>query len=176
MPTACPAKTWLKLIFLTQANSTAPGDHDGLIVERIVDVRQSGIGTRRRPIDFGRTLHVQGFVRTFVVEDLDELVEPSLLLQKIPSGRLGGLFLQREMHAFVAAVLLRVARLDPFDADAQPQPPDGQFAQVEQRVSRSEGYAVITANAGGHAALFKKPFKHSKSVAFSGRVRETPRE
>jgi hypothetical protein len=50
-------------------------------------------------------------VRTFVVEDLDELVEPSLLLQKIPSGQLSGLFLQCEMHAFVAAVLLRVTRL-----------------------------------------------------------------
>jgi hypothetical protein len=34
-------------------------------------------------------------VRTFVVEDLDELVEPSLLLQKIPSGWLGGFFFSR---------------------------------------------------------------------------------
>jgi hypothetical protein len=74
--------------FATQANPTAPGDHDGFVVERIVDVRQSGIRTRRGLIDFGRTLHVEGFVRTFVVEDLDELVEPSLLLQKIPNGRL----------------------------------------------------------------------------------------
>jgi len=32
--------------FATQANSTAPGDHDGLIVQRIVDVRQSGIRTQ----------------------------------------------------------------------------------------------------------------------------------
>jgi hypothetical protein len=59
-------------------------------------------------------------VRTFVVEDLNEPFEPGLLLQKIPSGRLSSLFLQREMHAFVAAVLLRVTGLDPLDADAQP--------------------------------------------------------
>ena len=38
------------------------------------------------------------------------------------------------MHPFVAAVLLRVTRLDPFDADAQAQPPDGELAQVEQRM------------------------------------------
>jgi hypothetical protein len=30
-----------------------------------------------------RALHVQGFVRTLVVEDLDELVEPDLLLQEV---------------------------------------------------------------------------------------------
>jgi hypothetical protein len=34
-------------------------------------------------------------------------------------GKLGGL------HA-----LQGMARLDPFDADPQPQPPDGEFAQV----------------------------------------------
>ena len=39
------------------------------------------------------------------------------------------------MHAFVAAVLLRMARLDPFDANAQPQPPDGEFAQIRANIS-----------------------------------------
>jgi hypothetical protein len=91
MPTACPAKTWLKLIFFAiQANSTAAGDHDGFVMERIVD------------------------------------------------------------------------------AYAQPQPPDGELAQVEQRMRGRKGHAVITANVGGQAALFKKPFQHSKSVVFSG--------
>ena len=103
---------------VTQTNSSATSHYDSFVVERIVDVGKSGIGTRGPLIDFGRTLHVQGFVRTFVVEDIDELVEPGLLLQKIPRGRLGGLFLQREMHSFVAAVLLRVTWLDSFYADA----------------------------------------------------------
>jgi len=40
-----------------------------------VDVRQAGVGTRRRLIDLRRTLHVESFVRTLVVEDLDGLVE-----------------------------------------------------------------------------------------------------
>ncbi len=88
-------------------------------------------------------------------EDLDELVEPSLLLQKIPNGRLSGLFLQCEMHVFVAAVLLRVTWLDPFDADAQPQPPDGELAQVEQRRRGRKGHAVVTANVGGRPRSLK---------------------
>jgi hypothetical protein len=48
------------------------------------------IEARRRPIDLGRALRVQGFVRTFLVEDFDEVVEPSLLLKEVSSGRLGG--------------------------------------------------------------------------------------
>src|SRR5260221_2931955 len=73
------------------------------------------------------------------------------------------------MHALMAAVLLRMTRLDPFNANAQPKPPHGQLAQVEQRVSRSEGHAVVAANAGRQAALLKKPLKHSESVVFTGR-------
>ena len=88
--------------------------------------------------------------------------------RKLRSGRLGGFFLQGEMHAFVAAVLLRMAGLDPFDANAQAQPPDGEFAQMKQGVRGSEGHAVIAADVGGQAALLKKPLKHSKSVVFSG--------
>ena len=74
---------------LAQTDTPATGDHDGFIVEGIVDVRQSGVHALGRLVDLGRTFHVQGFVRTLVVEDLDELVEPSLLLQKIGSRRLG---------------------------------------------------------------------------------------
>src|SRR5258706_6569619 len=73
------------------------------------------------------------------------------------------------MHTLMAAVLLRVARFDPFDADDQPEPPDREFAQVEQCVSGSEGHTVIAADVGGQAALLKKPFKHSERVVFSGR-------
>ena len=58
-------------------------------------------------------------MRTFVIEDLDELVEASLLLQEIPCCWLGSFFFQSEMHAFMTAVLLRMARFDAFDADAQ---------------------------------------------------------
>src|SRR5580704_14110499 len=72
------------------------------------------------------------------------------------------------MHALVTAILLGMAWLDSFNADAQPEPPDRQLAQVEQSVSGSEGNTVIAADAGGQAALLKKPFKHGESVGFFG--------
>jgi hypothetical protein len=57
-------------------------------------------------------------VRTLVVEDLDELVEAGLLLQKVSTRGLGGFFFQGEMHPLMAAILLRMPRFDPFDADS----------------------------------------------------------
>jgi hypothetical protein len=62
-------------------------------------------------------------VRPLLVVLLDEVIEASLLLEKVFGGRFGVLFLQRQMHALMAPVLLRVSRLDALDADSQPQPP-----------------------------------------------------
>src|SRR5437870_5998895 len=72
------------------------------------------------------------------------------------------------MHALMAAILLGMARLDPFDGNPEPEPPDGQLAQVKQGVCRSEGHTVVAADVGRQAALLKKPFKHSESVVFAG--------
>ena len=36
--------------------------------------------------------------------------------------------------------------LDAFDGDAQPQPPDRELGEVEQRVGRGEGRAVVRAD------------------------------
>ncbi len=42
---------------LAQTDAPATGDHDGFIVEWIVDVRQAGVGTLGRLVDFRGTLH-----------------------------------------------------------------------------------------------------------------------
>jgi hypothetical protein len=57
-------------------------------------------------------------VRPLVVAALDELIELGLLLQEVLARRFGGFLLQGQVHAFVAAILLRVAKLDALDADA----------------------------------------------------------
>jgi hypothetical protein len=67
----------------TQTDAPATSDHDGFIVEGIVDVRQACVGAAGRLVNLRGTLHVQRFVWAFVVEDLDEVIELSLLLQKV---------------------------------------------------------------------------------------------
>jgi len=38
------------------------------------------------------------------------------------------------MHALMPAIVLRVARRDAFDADAQTQLPDGKFGEIEEAI------------------------------------------
>ena len=59
-----------------------------------------------------------------IVVAFDEVIELGLLLQEAAGGRFGGLQLEGQVHALVAAVLLRVAGFDAFDGDAKPEPPD----------------------------------------------------
>jgi len=105
-------------------------------------------------------------VRTLVVVTLDEVVKALLLLEEIVARRFGGLFLEGQVHALVAAVLLRVTGLDPFDGDPEPQPPDGELAKAEQGMGAGEGHAVIGADGTGQAKLFKNPLKYSECAGF----------
>src|ERR1700724_4389027 len=70
------------------------------------------------------------------------------------------------MHAFMAAVLLRMARLDSLDVNAEPQPPNGESAQVEEPIGRGEGHAVVGTNGLGQAAFPKQALKGSKNALF----------
>ncbi len=84
MPTAWPAKTVLKLIFFAaQTDAATIGDDHDVVVEGIIDIGQSLVGAGSGLIDLGRALHVQSFVRTFLVEDFDKVIEPGLLLKKV---------------------------------------------------------------------------------------------
>ena len=62
-------------------------------------------------------------MRAFGIELVEEDIEAALLLKAVKSRRPGGFFFEGQMHAFVAAVLLRMAGLDAFDADSEPEPP-----------------------------------------------------
>jgi hypothetical protein len=94
-------------------------------------------------------------MRTLLVEDLHELVEAGLLLEEV-GGRFRGLFFQGEMHAFVAAILLRMARLDALNAKAEAKPPNGKFAEVEQSIGRRKRDAIIAADVSRHATFLKQ--------------------
>ena len=67
-------------------------------------------------------------MRPFLVVAMDEGVEAHLLLEDIVRGGARGLGLEGEMHTLVAAVLLGMTGGNALETDAEPQPPDGQFA------------------------------------------------
>jgi hypothetical protein len=79
---ACKDRTEINFL-ATETDPAAIGDDDDFVVERIIDIRQSLVGASRGLIDLGRALHVESFVRTLLVEDLDEVIELGLLLQEV---------------------------------------------------------------------------------------------
>ena len=73
-------------------------------------------------------------MRALVVELLNENIELRLLLKEVGTCGPGSFHFQGSMHAFMATVLLRMAGLDTLDGNAEPEPPNGQAAQVEQTI------------------------------------------
>lgn len=57
---------------LADTDVAATSDHDGFVVEGIVDVGQSGVDALGRLVDLRRTFHVQSFVRALVVAQVDD--------------------------------------------------------------------------------------------------------
>ena len=107
-------------------------------------------------------------MRSFDIELVNEGIEAVLLLQAVPAWRAGRLFLEGEMHALVAAVLLRMAGLDAFDRDAKAQPPDREFREVEQGIGAGEGHAIVRANGLRQAAFVEQLFEGRKCEVFAG--------
>jgi hypothetical protein len=133
---------------VTQTDAAATSDHDGFVVEGIVDVGQSGVGTRGRLVDLGRAFHVQSFMRTLAIKNFHEVIEAGLLLQEVLSGRLGGFFLQGEMLCVHDGHSVGDGGLDSFDADAQAQLPDGELTEMKQSVRGSKGPLSLRMLAG----------------------------
>ncbi len=55
---------------------------------------------------------------SFLIELFQESVELGLLLQDVGTRRTSGFLLKGQMHAFMTAVLLRMAGTDALDGDA----------------------------------------------------------
>ena len=107
-------------------------------------------------------------MRPLVVEALDEVIELGLLLQEVAAGRLGGFELQGQMHALMAAVLLRMAWFDALDLDAEPQPPDRELGEVEEGVRACERPAIIGADGLGEAKFLEDGLEHPEGIGFLG--------
>src|ERR1700676_5809296 len=72
------------------------------------------------------------------------------------------------MHALVAAVLLRVAGFCAVDRNPEPEPPDREFGQVEERIGACEGDAVVGANGVWQTELLEDILENSEGVGFLG--------
>src|SRR6185369_9004388 len=108
--------------------------------------RNAAVDPRRRRVEFPWTLHRERLVGALAIELLDKGVELGLLLKEVGAGRTSRFFLQRQMHAFVTAVLLWMTGLDALDGDPQPEPPHRKFRELKQSMRRSEGNSVVRAN------------------------------
>jgi hypothetical protein len=71
------------------------------------------------------------------------------------------------MHALVAAVLLRPTWRNALDGDAEPEPPDGKPAKIEQGVGGGKGDAVIGADSGRQPALLEQALEGGKGEVFA---------
>src|SRR5215468_9711425 len=144
-------------LLAVHADATTGGHDDVAIMEEIAEVRQAAIRTRRCDIDIGGTLHSQGFMRSFAIEFVNEVIELFLLLQRVHGWWAGGLLLECEMHSLMAAFLLRMSRLDALDLNAEPEPPHRQLRQIEQPVGACER----------QSALGKQPFEGCQCQIFT---------
>ena len=104
----------------------------------------------------------------FGIELGDEVVEAGLLLEAVHAWRTGCFFLESEVHALVASVLLRVAWLDALDGDAEAEPPDREPGEVEEGIGAGEGDAVVGADGLWQSALTKEAVEGGECEVLPG--------
>jgi hypothetical protein len=115
-------------------------------------------------------------VRPVRVVAREEVIESGLLLQDVRGCRLRGFALQREVHAFMPPILLRMPGCDPFDLDPESQPPDGQLAQPVEGMCRRKGDAVIGANPLRESKLLEGPLEDGERELLLGGEQRLARE
>ena len=114
MPTRCTS-------FVLRSARLEEEDYDLARLARVEKTRQR----RESDMDAAKPSRVRrgtssgALMRPLAIELFDEVIELRLLLQQVVGGGFGGFFLQRQVHAFVPAVLLRMSWLDALDVDSQ---------------------------------------------------------
>src|SRR5215218_9040978 len=101
---------------------------------------------------------------------MSELVETALLGCEVRRQRINGRRLEAAVHAFMAAVLPRLAWSDALRTNTESDPPLGQGADATDS-KRGKRRAVIRADAIGQAVFPKRPF-HPRLHRLSRRMRE----
>jgi hypothetical protein len=89
-----------------------------------------------------------------------------LLLQEVGARGLGGFQLQYQVHALMPAILLRIARLDPLNANAKPERPHRELREIERGTERGVGNAIIGPDGGGQAILPEYLFEYGEGIDF----------
>jgi hypothetical protein len=88
-------------------------------------------------------------VRSFGVVDIDEFVEACLLLKEICSSWFGGFLFQSEMHTFVTAALLGMARLMRSMSMPRGSHQTASLLRLNKACAEAKGTRVVTADVGG---------------------------
>src|SRR5262249_16863937 len=117
-----------------------------------------GIEPQRRPVTAGRRHLAEGRVRPVVIKVIPEAVKPHLLLGRRGGRRAPGLPLERGVHALVTAILLRRARLDSLQANAELDPMDRQPAAGAG--ARGKRAAIVAADGTRQTQLAKGLLDH----------------
>src|SRR5436305_6684221 len=110
------------------------------------------------------------FVRPLLVVDAPKLVEAFLLGRPAPGRRTRRLLLQRPMHPFVPAILLRVARLNALQANSQLEPAHREARQASQRAGAGKRTAIVRPYRLRQPVLLKQPLEHRPSQRLGHRV------
>ena len=128
-------------------------------MKRVSQLKDTVVGPGRGPIDFTWEFHIQSLMRPLGIKFVYERIECFLLLKEVLAGGFGGFFLERQVHAFMAAVFLGVSRLNPFNRDAEPQPPDRQAAHPEERIAGRKRLAIVGTDGVGQSEFFEGSLK-----------------
>ena len=122
----------------------------------------------------GRRVHAQRLVRPLLVVVAAEGVEGFGLRRPVGRGRLG----QRQhgqMEALVPAVLLRLARIDPLQRNAELDEAHRQRRQPGD-AGRGEGRAIVAAEAIRQAVLQEQPLEHRPGLLLARRAGRLQRQ